>query len=609
MNRWKERVNRLQWKLVVIMILLILIATQLIGVYSIQKINQALKADLKMDLDNQALFLANRIKDTKVLEKNSSDQVKKKEIQERLDQLVYLNTDERSPSFTRVQVIDDQKFILASKPQLQNLVRYRNPFTFAQPDKNALVIRKIGGEDYLIHDYEIKSSVHPDDAVGVIHIEAKLNKTYDFIERISKLLIKITAVALAITSLLVVVLARTISNPIKEIKDQATAMAAGDFDRHVDVKSKDEIGQLAMAYNDLASHLRSALGRNEEEKEKLESVLANMSDGVIAADHTGKIIVKNYWAEQLLEQSIGLGQSIREILPLTETMQLPLLEERQTFLERDADKPELHTIIKVTLSPIKVHGQQMIGLVALLEDVTIQEKLERQRKDFVANVSHELRTPLTTIKSYLEALDDGAIHDAEIASRFLKVTQQEADRMTRLISDLLQLSRLDAKKPLFDKEAVQIEEILEDVVDRFSFQCKQKSIELTRSVAENLPDVYVDRDKIDQVLDNLLSNAVKYTPDRGAIAVVAKKRGDAMVEVSVADTGMGIPKQDLGRIFERFYRVDKARSRNLGGTGLGLSIAQEIIHSHGGEIGIDSLYPKGTIVWFTLPPHEREALS
>lgn len=241
-------------------------------------------------------------------------------------------------------------------------------------------------------------------------------------------------------------------------------------------------------------------------------------------------------------------------------------------------------------------------MVAVLEDVTEQEKLDRQRKDFVANVSHELRTPLTTIKSYLEALDDGAINEPELATRFLKVTRQEADRMTRLIQDLLQLSRLDAQKSKFAKKPVSVELMLEEAVDRFSFQCKQKNISLTLYIHERIPRVYADPDKLDQVLDNLISNAVKYTPDGGSVAVVAQEKADGMVEIGVADTGIGIPKKDLGRIFERFYRVDKARSRSMGGTGLGLSIAQQIVHGHQGEIEIDSVYKKGTLVSFTLPP-------
>jgi two-component system sensor histidine kinase VicK len=220
-------------------------------------------------------------------------------------------------------------------------------------------------------------------------------------------------------------------------------------------------------------------------------------------------------------------------------------------------------------------------------------------------VSHELRTPLTTIKSYIEALEDGAVEEPELATRFLKVARQEADRMTRLIQDLLQLSRLDAQKSKFYKKPLVLTEILEETMDRFRFQCQQKQISLTLYVHGSLPRVYADPDKLMQVLDNLVSNAIKYTPEGGSVAVVAKRKPDGMVEVGVADTGIGIPKQDLGRIFERFYRVDKARSRSLGGTGLGLAIAQEIVHAHEGEIAIDSVYQKGTVVTFTLPPVSR----
>jgi two-component system sensor histidine kinase VicK len=212
---------------------------------------------------------------------------------------------------------------------------------------------------------------------------------------------------------------------------------------------------------------------------------------------------------------------------------------------------------------------------------------------------------LTTIKSYIEALEDGAVEDPELAVRFLKVARQEADRMTRLIQDLLHLSRLDARKSKFYKKPLALTEILEETMDRFRFQCQQKQISFTLFIHGSLPRVYADPDKLMQVLDNLVSNAIKYTPEGGSVAIVAKRNSDGMVEVGIADTGIGIPKQDLGRIFERFYRVDKARSRSLGGTGLGLAIAQEIVHAHEGTIAIDSIYQKGTVVTFTLPPVSR----
>lgn len=607
MNRWIQLVNSVQWKLVVIFILLIVIAMQLIGVYFIGELEDYYQNDLINDLRSQARLLHPHVQE--ILEEkplSDEDKDKRNEMNKLLNQLVYLNTkDTKSPIVIRI--LDDKGFIVGSTlSQQKEPLKKRDLLDLpAKEEISEIRTDPATGESFQTFIKQIKNDGN---IVAVIYIEASLKNTYSNIRSISKILIKITAVALLITGVLVIILARTITNPVKEITEQATLMAAGDFDRQVDVRSHDEIGRLGKAFNHLASHLKMALAQKEEEKEKLETVLANMSDGVIAVDRSGKVIVKNHRAENLLDRSIESGDSIHNILPLSEPIRLPLQEERQTFLELDSGDSEEQTIIKITFTPIKLQEPEMAGLVAVLEDVTEQEKLDRQRKEFVANVSHELRTPLTTIKSYLEALDDGAIHEPELASRFLRVTRQEADRMTRLIQDLLQLSRLDAKQSRFYKKMIRMEEMLEDVVDRFAFQCKQKQINLTLHTESRLPRVYADRDKIDQVLDNLLSNAVKYTQEGGSIAVIAERRPDGMVEVSIADTGIGIPKKDLGRIFERFYRVDKARSRSLGGTGLGLAIAQEIIRAHEGEIKIDSVYRKGTTVSFTLPPCEPEVI-
>jgi two-component system sensor histidine kinase VicK len=588
MKKWIHYANSVQWKLVVIYILLIIMALQLIGVYFFRELEDYLIRDVKDDLRTQAVRLGEHVTDA-LAKKNVAVEKKEQEIKKLLDTLQFLKAAE-------IQVIDKNNFVIASTSSKTGFIT--QPSLNMQKQENIIQTHE-NGKYYLVYTLQLQESGK---RVGAINITMPLDKTYKTIRGISKILIYITFVAMAVTSTLVVILARTITSPVKEITEQATAMASGDFDRQVAVKSEDEIGRLAIAFNHLAAHLRVALKQKEEEKEKLESVLANMSDGVIATDSEGRVIVKNRRAEKLLERSIAIGEALSDVLPLPEPIRMPILEERHTFLELGAQDPDTHTILKLTLTPIKLQGEdQMTELVAVLEDVTQQEKLDRQRKEFVANVSHELRTPLTTIKSYLEALDDGAIHDPELASRFLKVTRQEADRMTRLIQDLLMLSRLDAKKAKFNKRPLSVEEFLEEAFHRFTFQCRQKAIDLTLFIDRSLPRVFADRDKIDQVLDNLLSNAVKYTPEGGSIAIVARKRPDGMVEIGVADTGIGIPKKDLGRIFERFYRVDKARSRELGGTGLGLAIAREIIHAHEGDIEIDSIYKKGTLVTFTLP--------
>ncbi|WP_124728561.1 ATP-binding protein [Staphylospora marina] len=591
MKQWMRLVNSVQWKLVVIYILLIITALQLIGVYFFRELEEYLIRDVNDDLRLQAGRLSQYVKTE--LSRKTSDNEKRKEISKLLDTFRFLKNAE-------IRVIDKNNFVIAStaKQQQPDFVRPAFPFNVQKPETIYRTWNAAKGVDYQGYILQL---VDGGKRVGAIQIEMPLDKTYKTIRDISKILIKITFFALVLTSFLVVILARTITSPVKEITEQATAMASGDFDRQVSVKSGDEIGRLAMAFNHLAAHLRVALKQKEEETEKLQSVLANMSDGVIATDGDGRVIVKNLRAENLLERRIQLGEPLESVLPLTEPVRLPLREERHLFLEWETQDGE-PTILKVTLTPVKMGGDdRMTGLVAVLEDVTEQEKLDRQRKEFVANVSHELRTPLTTIKSYLEALEDGAVHEPELATRFLKVTRQEADRMTRLIQDLLTLSRLDARKERFQKRPLSTLELLDDAYQRFTFQCRQKSIDLTLYVPPGIRRVYADRDKIDQVLDNLISNAVKYTPEGGSIAITARTRPDGMVEVGVADTGIGIPKKDLGRIFERFYRVDKARSRELGGTGLGLAIAREIIRAHDGDIRIESVWKKGTLVTFTLP--------
>lgn len=602
MKKWKQLANSVLWKLVVIYILLLIMALQLIGVYFFRELEAQLTQDVRNDLATRATIIEEKTE--YILGTSHSDEAIINELKPILDSLNLLNTRDSSSSPIVAHVIDQNNFIIASTSSKQNEIR-KTLLTMPNQSKDEGSFYKrrdaATGKDYQIYTRPLK---YQGKYVGAIYMETSLEKTYQSIKKISKILIQIAAVALVITSLLVIIIARTITSPVQEITKQATAMADGDFNRHVNVKSEDEIGRLAMAFNHLASQLRLALAEKEEEKEKLESVLANMSDGVIATDSTGRIIVRNQWAEKLLESPIQIGDSLTNVLPLTKEMKIPLTKQRQTFFELHENDPEAYTIIRVSFTPIKLKGDEK-GTVVVLQDITEQEKLDRQRKEFVANVSHELRTPLTTIKSYLEALEDGAVEEPELATRFLKVTRQEADRMTRLIQDLLHLSRLDANKAKFQKKTLAIDEILEETMDRFSFQCKQKNISATLFIHGSLPFVYADRDKIHQVLDNLVSNAVKYTPEGGSIAIVAQKTNNGMVEIGIADTGIGIPKKDLGRIFERFYRVDKARSRSMGGTGLGLAISREIIRIHEGEIAIDSKYKKGTLVTFTLPSVSR----
>ncbi|RAL23378.1 ATP-binding protein [Thermoflavimicrobium daqui] len=604
MKNWTHYVSRLQWKLVVIFLLLFVASVQLIGVYIIRTLEQQYITDFLIDLKTQAQMTEIPLKTVLENQHTQNTTEQNNEIHNLLRKL-------RIDRDMQVQVLNENGIVLSTtSPDKEEIIGRKNEYFIRSENQTTSKIRRdpIKGIDYQIYIRPIKNN--NGDLIGSIYIEASLQPVYEKISSFTKKLILIGGITLVSSAFLIILLARTITSPLEEITKKTTEMATGNFATKVKVYSKDEIGILATAFNNLSSDLQKALSQKEEEKEKLESVLANMSDGVLATDRNGYIIVKNLWAEKILNRSVHIGDSLENVLALSNPISLPLESKRQTFLELNSEDLEEQTIVKITFTPIKPQGQtEMVGLIAILQDVTEEEKLDRQRKDFVANVSHELRTPLTTIKSYLEALEDGAIGEPELAMRFLKVTRQEADRMTRLIHDLLQLSRLDAKQARFNKKAINLTNMLEDVVDRFSFQCKQKNIQISLHAGRYLPHVYADRDKIDQVLDNLVSNAVKYTPDGGKISVYAKHRANGMIEVAIQDTGIGIPKKDLGRIFERFYRVDKARSRNMGGTGLGLAIAQEIVRAHDGEIWIESEYQNGTTISFTLPPCEPEVIG
>lgn len=594
----------IQSKLIITYVLLILIAMQLIGVYFYQTLESYYKND----------FIEVRSKNAELIsiyaEQKFDDFQKGKTDEKKLAAELGEVNNLFAISQTEIQIIDSNGQVLTTSVQgHQNLVGQKNTQTevtlaLQGIRDNQRIFTDTDGIRKMVLAKPIGSDVRP---VGAVYIVSSMEELYKTMTRINQILIVGTAIALALTGVLGITLSSTITKPIKEITRQATAAAEGRFDQQVKVYGKDEISQLGHTFNFMMNRLKEALSMNEEEKEKLSSILANMNDGVIATDDSGRAIVMNRRAKQILQVrgEQWFGKPLTQLLGISQDIVTEYSQhENTTLLELKLDEEE--TIwVRVTCTPIHRRGKGTTGSIAVLQDVTEQEKLERSRKEFVANVSHELRTPLTTIKSYLEALDDGAIKDSQLSERFLGVTRNETERMIRLVTDLLHLSRLDSNQAKLVKTQTNISDMLEEVADRFAVQSKQRKINIDVSVDAGVGSISIDRDKIDQVLDNLLSNAIKYTADEGIVRICAN-RSDDWVEISVEDTGIGIPRKDLSRIFERFYRVDKARSRNMGGTGLGLSIAREIVKAHGGSIQLESEYNVGTRVTFTLPVHEEE---
>lgn len=592
----------IQVKLIIIYVLLILIAIQLIGVYFIRTMEHSFMDNFSESLDSQANLITEYVKPY-MTQNDRIDVANSNSIVERLNEIINNFT---KFSDAEIQIISSSGVVLSSS---------HNQLIIGSKSTQIEVNRVLNGIDAEPQDVvdelgvRKRAIVNPilldDRIMGVVYIVASMEGIYETMDSINRIFIAGTLIALALTALLGVILSSTITSPIKEITRTATALAEGNFNRQVRVSGNDEIGQLGQAFTNMTNRLKDALSVNEEEKDKLASILSNMSDGVIATDELGHIIVINRRACQMLRQEEPslIGKEISHVLGITKEKidDYVLGDEHTALLEFSFEDDEL-LIVRVTFTPVQRRGRGITGTIIVLQDVTEQEKMEQSRRDFVANVSHELRTPLTTIKSYLEALDDGAVDDEKLAKRFVGVTLNEAERMIRLVNDLLHLSRLDSRQMILHKEETDLHEMLEDVADRFSFQARQKRIGITIQIDAKLPGtVFLDSDQIDQVLDNLVSNAIKYTVEGGNIAIRAKPYREEMVLIEVEDTGIGIPKKDLSRIFERFYRVDKARSRSMGGTGLGLSIAREIIRAHGGQIWLESELDVGTKISFTLP--------
>ncbi|MFD2379956.1 ATP-binding protein [Paenibacillus xanthanilyticus] len=575
---------------------------QLIGVYFISTMKTSLTSNFTTNMNNQADVLAGFAAD----KLNARTEKPGEDGQAGEDDLSSLVRNLFSINEAEIQLIDASGKVLATSLSIhQEYVGKKN--TTLAVSRALQGIRdneeEIIDEDNVRKKIIAKPVLYESKIVGAVYMVASMKELYATVNRINRIFMSGMLIALGLTGVLGILLAHTITSPIKGLTRQAAAVAEGRFDRQVPVHGDDEIGRLSEVFNNMTMRLREALETNEEEKDKLASILANMSDGVVATDEQGVVMIANRRAREML-QSDCQGRPLSELFDMEERHLQAMLGgggESSTVIHRQHPDEELDEVMRVTFTPIHRRDKGISGAIAVLQDVTEQEKLEQSRREFVANVSHELRTPLTTIKSYTEALDDGAMDDRELAQRFVSVIRNETERMIRLVTDLLHLSRLDSNQAPLRRQSTSVPEMLEEVADRFSFQMRKKSIRSTVRVEDGIKHVLLDRDQIDQVLDNLVSNAIKYTLDGGRIEIVASRPDPSSIAIRVKDTGIGISRKDLSRIFDRFYRVDKARSRNMGGTGLGLSIAREIVKAHGGTIALDSEPNEGTTVTVTLP--------
>lgn len=393
-------------------------------------------------------------------------------------------------------------------------------------------------------------------------------------------------------------LSRAITTPITVLTEKAEDFAEGNFDSNLEVASKDEIGTLMETFNYMGKIMSGALDEIAAEKHKIEIILEHVTNGIIAFNTEQKIIHINSAAKRLLEienpEEISFDEFFAGISANVCMAEFMYLERLHTE-ERELVSGDKH--IKMYFVPFMIENAKVAGVVGVLEDITQQHNLENSRKKFVAEVSHELKTPLTTIGAYTETLLDGYLDDKETAREFLKTVQKETVKMTYLVKNLLTLSRFDSEKMEMNKEYFSLDELLKDITQTFKIEAEGKNLELEYNLINNIPEIYADKFQIERAIKNIVSNAIKYTPAGGTVKIFAGCfYNEAYVKVE--DNGIGIPEGDIEHIFERFYRVDKARSREQGGTGLGLSISKEIIEKHGGGITAES--KKGEYTRFTL---------
>ncbi|EWG12317.1 cell wall metabolism sensor histidine kinase WalK [Cytobacillus firmus] len=587
-------------KFVIIYVLLILVAMQIIGVYFVRQLESTLQENFKDAIQERVNLLSYYVEEQMTKVRLPDEEAPSLE-----EDIRRLLSDYNSADISEVRVIEGEslRILGTSDPDNQGLVGGRSTDNLI---KMAIATKQPVTEDFVDQGQRIWVLVTPiknnnGEVNGAIYLVAKIENIYEQMREINNIFTSGIAIALAITAILGILLAQTVTRPISDMRKQALAMAKGNFSRKVKVYGYDEIGQLAITFNSLTKKLQEAHATTEGERRKLSSVLSYMTDGVIATDRKGRVILINEPAAKMLNVSreTVLSSPIVSLLGLEEDYTFEELLDEQDSVILDYSSKTKTLILRANFSVIQKETGFVNGLITVLHDITEQEKIDMERREFVANVSHELRTPLTTMRSYLEALADGAWKDEEIAPNFLDVTQNETERMIRLVNDLLQLSKMDSKDYRLSKDWIDFIFFYNRIIDRFEMT-KQQNVTFERKLPDHSAFVEIDEDKLTQVLDNIISNALKYSPEGGKVTFGIEEK-DEFIIVSVSDQGVGIPKENIEQIFERFYRVDKARTRKLGGTGLGLAIAKEMVEAHGGKIWAASTEGKGTTISFSLP--------
>lgn len=583
--------SSIKYRFMTIYFLLVLVCMSIVGAFIINRLESAQLQNVTENMDSTMNSIV-----------TTSSYLTSEDWLSNQDQIINTFISWRFPSNQSMYALtaDENPLIIAASKNV-NLIPLAIANDTIEPD---LVLNSISGsesqrvifdENSNLHEKHISKPIFSSQGkvMGVLYMTENLNGIYDVIDNARSILTYATGIGLIITLTLGYFLANSITGPIRDLTKKAKLMARGDFNQKVEIKSNDEIGNLGSMFNYLTEELNATMEQMEIEKGKLNTIFTYMQEGVIAVDKNGFLIHANPTAKRILNLKTNTGENLD-----LESFNISNLDYNDySSLVGDGEIEIEDRFYKLKYAPFRREKINQ-GIIVVFQDMTKEHNLDIMRKEFVANVSHELKTPITTIKSYSETILDSEMTYEDI-KHFVGTINRESNRMGRLVSDLLQLSNIDYGTNNFVFEPIDTYDIISQTLESLNIMIKEKSHNILLDIPMDIKDLYADMHSTEQIIMNIISNAIKYTAPKGKIEIHCRNIGE-YVELKVKDNGIGIPEADLKRIFERFYRVEKGRSRAMGGTGLGLSIAKELTENMGGSIRVNSKYNHGTEVILTF---------
>ncbi len=588
--------KRMQWKIVLIFVALVLAIMFTVGIYMIQSIVRLTNTNFVNQLDK---VMSGEF--TRAVKEALRDDSSVEEQTLRVNNVISAYSGQLSLSDQRqcaiLNAADGSK--IAASGVFKNSI-----------EKTPNIIKAMSGQTgkqtqfmspYM--DYAYYINMGEGSGAYIIYVKDNKQSMNAMLHNLVYIIIQALLFGVLASIFLGYFLSKTITNPISVLTEKAEDFAEGNFDSNLEASSEDEIGTLVETFNYMGGVMKRAISETAAEKHKLEVIIEQVNSGIIAFNTNQQIISINSAAKAMLGidenkiDEIRFDKIFSELnlnVCMAEFMYLE--KSRAKMLEIEAGGKHL----KAYFVPFKIENDKTAGVVCAFEDVTEQFNLEESRRKFVAEVSHELKTPLTTIGAYTETLIDNHPVDSDTTLSFLKTIQNETVKMTTLVKNLLTLSKFDARSIEMKREYFSLDTLVRDIVSTFGVEAKNKDLKIKYNTVNEIPLIYADKFQIERAIKNIISNSIKYTPENGEIKVfVGCMNSEAYIKIE--DNGIGIPESDLAHIFERFYRVDKARSRDQGGTGLGLSIAKEIIQQHKGTISMESKVGEYTKVTIKLP--------